>query len=250
MKALTINRFEELDYACAEALNTLAVNVAFAGTGVKKILITSSHANEGKSFISMNLARVLAQMGKRVVLVDADLRRSVSVSRFGIEFPGETVGLAHCLAGLKSLESVAYKTNVESMYMVPVGRDVVNPLPLLNARMQNVLERLSDAFDVVLVDTPPVGIVVDAVQMARWCDGALLVVGYNDVTRRELSDARHQIEHVGCPILGAVLSNVSFDSLSSKKYYNRTYYSHYNSAYYKHSKAGSKKVGKAPAPKG
>ena len=85
MKQLKITKFPELDYAGSEAFNTLSTNLSFAGETVKKIMITSCHASEGKSYLSMNLMRTLAQRGMKVALVDADLRRSVVNAQYGLQ---------------------------------------------------------------------------------------------------------------------------------------------------------------------
>ena len=82
MNALTIRHFPPLSYACSEAVNTLCTNLSFAGENVKKIMLTSCHASEGKTFLSMNIMRTMAKLGKTVVLVDADLRRSMTERGF------------------------------------------------------------------------------------------------------------------------------------------------------------------------
>ena len=85
----------------------------------------------------------------------------------------------------------------------------------------------------ILVDTPPIGAVVDAAEIAKRCDGSVLVVNYNNTRRRELLESKRQMEQSGCPILGCILNKVTFDTLSAKKYYNKTYYNHYyKSGYY------------------
>lgn len=83
MNRIEFSRFGELDYTGAEAMNTLCTNLTFSGEGVRKIMTTSCHSFEGKSFISMNMMRTFAKLGKRVVLVDADLRKSVILSKYG-----------------------------------------------------------------------------------------------------------------------------------------------------------------------
>lgn len=89
MNALTIRHFPPLSYACSEAVNTLCTNLSFAGENVKKIMLTSCHASEGKTFLSMNIMRTMAKLGKTVVLVDADLRRSMIGSKYGVQFQQE-----------------------------------------------------------------------------------------------------------------------------------------------------------------
>ena len=231
MKTVAISRFPELAYSGSEAINTLCTNLSFSGEHVKKTMITSSHASEGKSFLSMNIMRTMAKLGKSVVLVDADLRRSMITSKYGIRFEDEErkYGLAHLLAGMVEEDEVIYQTDIEGAYMVPVGRDVSNPLQLLNSpRLGYFLERLAQNVDYVLVDAPPVGTVIDGAQIAKFCDGILLVVNYNAVRRQELIDVKEQLKQTGCPILGTVLNMVEMDSYMSKKYYYKSYYSHYD----------------------
>ena len=243
MNQLTIENFPALSYACAEAVNTLCTNLSFSGENVKKIMITSCHAAEGKSFLSMNVMRTFAKFGKRVVLVDADLRRSVITSRFDVRFsdPQHTMGLTHYLAGMAEMEDVIYSTNIEGAYIVPVGREVSNPLPLLNSqRLGNLLDYLSHNVDYVLIDAPPVGTVIDGAQIAKFCDGTLLIVNYNAVRRQELVEAKEQLEQTECPILGTVLNMVEMDSYLTKKYYYKShYYDHYH--YAKNAEQGNQK---------
>ena len=232
-KSLSITRLANLDYACTEALNTLCTNLSFAGNAVKKIMLTSCQPMEGKSFISINLLRALAALGKKVVLVDADLRRSVAESRYGIVIKDDKKGLSHYLAGMCDMEDVIYQTNIDGAYMVIEGRGVSNSLPLLSTPMlSHLLDTLAQSFDIVLVDVPPVGIIIDAAMVARSCDGALFIVSDSIISRRELREAKQQIEKAGCMILGAVLNKVSFSTHGSKKYYYKTYYTHYTNSDY------------------
>ena len=247
MNSLEFTRFSPLDYAGAEALNTLCTNLSFAGANVRRVMMTSCQSAEGKSFISMNMMRTFASLGKRVVLVDADLRRSMIASRYGMQMYSDTggQGLTHYLAGMCEMEDVVYSTNIPGAFMVPVGRDVSNSLSLLtNSRLPALLDTLADSFDIVLVDAPPVGVIIDAAEISKYCDGTLLVVSYNKVRRHDLIEAKRQIEHAGCPVLGTVLNNVSFDTYSSKKYYNKTYYNtYYVSDYYRHDDSQSSQSG-------
>ena len=246
MKQLKITKFPELDYAGSEAFNTLSTNLSFAGETVKKIMITSCHASEGKSYLSMNLMRTLAQRGMKVALVDADLRRSMVNAQYGLQFENgrnDDKGLSHFLAGMVGMEEVIYQTDIPGALMVPVGRDVPNPLALLsNHHFKDLLDTLAQMVDYVLVDAAPVGVVIDAAEIAKSCDGTLIAVQYNDVRRQELLDVKQQIEQSGCPILGTVLNQVDYDSYLSRKYYYRTYgkYGYYN-RYYKHKHTAEKK---------
>ena len=242
MRSLNVTNFPSIGYSVAEAVNTLCTNLSFSGENVRKIMVTSCHASEGKSFVSMNIMRTMAKFGRSVVLVDADLRRSEINSKYGLQFPEgeEKWGLAHYLAGKVGQDDVIYATDMEGAYMVPVGREVSNPLPLLNSqRFQTLMDDLAQRADYVIVDVPPVGTVIDGAQIAKYCDGTLLVVNYNTVRRQELIDLKDQLEQTGCPILGTALNMVEYDSYLSKKYYYKNYYSHYG--YYR---KGNDKTGK------
>lgn len=232
MKQIDITRFEPLDYAVGEAVNTLCTNLSFTGRDKKVIMVTSCIAAEGKSFLSMNIMRTMAQFSKSVVLVDADLRRSVLTNSFGLQIPGERAGLAHFLAGMTSMDDVMYATSIPNAFMVPVGRVVSNSLALLSTPLLGqLLNRLAKGFDLVLVDSPPIGIIIDAAEIAKFCHGAVITVSYNQVRRRELIEARQQIELAGTPVLGAILNNVELDSFMGRRYYYR--YSGYQKQYLK-----------------
>ena len=233
MNALTIRNFPPLSYACSEAVNTLCTNLSFAGENVKKIMLTSCHASEGKTFLSMNIMRTMAKLGKTVVLVDADLRRSMIGSKYGVQFQRENPsGLAHYLAGMVPENEIVYSTNIPGAYMIPVGREVSNSLQLLvSPRFDALLDSLAQRADYVIVDAPPLGAIIDAAEIAKSCDGTLIVVNYDGVRRQELIKVKEQLEQTGCPILGTVLNMVKFDNYLSKKYYYKSYYSYGYNAY-------------------
>ena len=111
MKQVTINQLAPLDYAGAEALNSICTNLTFAGRNLKKILFTSNDPADGKSWMTMHIAISLAERGRRVLLIDADLRRSFMVQRYKLRFEGETLGLAHYLTGQCTLDDCVYETN-------------------------------------------------------------------------------------------------------------------------------------------
>ena len=237
MNRARITKLRENDYASTEALNQICSNLIFAGAEYKKVLLTSCTASEGKSYMCIQIMQNLAKRGRSIVVVDADLRRSQMVKSYGVELDGEKRGLVHYLAGYCPPEEIIYQTNIQNAYIVPVGRDVVNPIPLLTGkRFSSLLDALAEQFDYVIVDAPPVGLVVDAAEIARFCDGALFVVSYNHTRKRDLVEARNQINRSGCPIIGCIINQVTFESLSAKKYYNRSYYSHYTNGYYSNSK--------------
>lgn len=234
MKKLSINELPSMSYACAEAMNTISTNLSFAGENVRIIMLTSCHAHEGKTFVSMNLAHTLSKLGWSVALVDADLRCSVVNSRYRVEFEDKEhpYGLSHLLAGMVDETQVVYETNIPNVYMVPVGQEVNNSLALLvSPHFKELLVDLSQSVDYVIVDAPPVGLLIDAAEIAKSCDGTLMIVNYNSVRHQELIDAKRQLEQSGCRILGAVLNEVALDNYMGRKYYYKSYYNHYGRYY-------------------
>ena len=234
MRQAKIKRFNALDYTGTEAINTICTNLSFTGRNCKRIAVTSYMPGAGKSYMCLNILHNMAKRGKHVLLIDADLRRSTIVSRLRMETEGEMLGLAHYLAGHCELGDCIYETNMYGACIMPAGRDISSPMTLIDTPyFGEMLDHLATQFDLILVDTPPVGVVVDAAEIAKRCDGAVIVVNYNNTRRRELVDAKHQMEQSGCPILGCILNKVTFDTLSAKKYYNKSYYNHYyKSGYY------------------
>ena len=221
MQKAIINGNLTLDYAGNEALNTICSNLMFAGKNIKKIVITSCEPNDGKSFVSIQASLNMARRGKRVVLVDADLRLSVLNAHYGIQLAGQGYGLAHLLSGQCQIDDVVYETNIPNVFYVPIGTDVQAPLSLISTPdFDHLVQTLGEAFDFVVIDAPPVGMVIDAAEIAKSCDGSVLVLEYNKTHRRALQDAKEQMERTGTPILGCVLNKVTMDRLSTKKYYS------------------------------
>lgn len=232
MNQLSIGRFPELDYACGEAMNTLCTNLFYCGENIRSVLLTSRYEQEGKSSIAMNVMRTLAGYGKRVVLVDADLRCSTLARQYRFSFAHrETFGLAQYLAGMCELEDAVYQTNLPGAYILPAGREVLNSMQLLSSpRYGEMMQALRKNFDVVLVDSPPAGVIVDAVEIAKYCDGAIIVVAYNKGRRQDIGEVAASIAKTGCKVLGAVMNGVNLKSFRNRRYYYRSerYSSYYN----------------------
>ena len=235
MKRMTLNRIEEPEYSEREQINTVCSNLSFSGTNIKKVLVTSSNAGEGKSYVTSEIAMNMAMRGTDVVLVDADLRRSNLAGKFKMDAGTEEItGLAHYLTGQSEMDDVIYQTNVKHFFIVPEGRDLGNPVPMLNSdRFSKLIEYLAQNYGMVFIDTPPIGLVIDAAEIARSCDGVVMIVAHGRTRRKEFREALSNMEITGCPILGCVLNKVSFSRVSYRKYYNKYYYSHYSSRYYK-----------------
>ena len=234
---LEILNFQQLDYVCKEAMNTLCTNLSYCGKDIRKIMVTSRYAGEGKSYISMNLLHTFSMLGKRTVLVDTDLRASGIQRDYWLRYSTQNhYGLSEYLSGICSLEEAIYQTDWPDTYMIPAGHEAPNPLQLLDTQaMGDLIEQLAGQFDIVLIDTPPLGMLADAVALAKFCDGALIIVGYCKGKQQEIKDAVESIRQTGCKVLGAVLNGVKFSSMSNRHYYysSERYASHYNKRYYK-----------------
>lgn len=234
MNTIEITKIPTLDYATSEAINTLGINVTFSGEGIRRIMVTSCREHEGKSFTSFQLAKKLSEMNYSVLLVDADLRRSVLNERMGVHFPRGSMGLTHLLTKDITLNDVVYQTNLRKLYFLPIGHSVINSIVLLNSpRFSAIMDQFKETFDYVIVDTPPIGAIVDAAAVARCCDGALLVFTPNLIDQRELLAAKEQIDKTGCPLLGGVMNKMEMKKSSSRYYYRSKYAAYRNKYYYR-----------------
>ena len=221
MQKAVINGNLELDYAGSEAINTICSNLMFSGRNIRKVVITSCEPNDGKTFVAMQVVANMAKRGKRALLIDADMRLSVMNAHYDIQLSGSGAGLAHLLSGQCTLEDAMYQTNLPNVYLIPIGTDVQAPLSLIaTPEFENLVRAVGETFDLVIIDAPPVGLVIDAAEIARSCDGSVLVLEYSKTHRRALQEAKQQMERTGTPILGCILNKVTMDRLSTKKYYS------------------------------
>jgi capsular exopolysaccharide synthesis family protein len=231
--------FKELPYAVEEAMNRLRINIKFCGKNTKKILITSSVPNEGKSTISANLWKMMAEAGFPTVMVDVDLRKSVLKERHKMSGSGDVKDLGYYLSGLAEYEDVVYETNVENGYMVPCYNLLENPSALLeDARFKELLDRLAENYRYVIIDSPPLGSVADGALVASLCDGAVLVVRSGETSKNIIKQSFQQLEQVGCKLLGVILNRVEMSGRAYKSYYGKygkNYGYGYGYGYYSHS---------------
>lgn len=226
---MRLPKYED-DYALREAMKALRTNIEFMGEDKKVLAVTSCVRDEGKSFIAMNLAMALADAGKSVLFIDADMRKSVVVGRYNIK--GQSEGLSNYLAARVNIESVLVSTNMNKLDVIVAGQVPPNPSELLGTRrFQKMMSILRAHYNYVIVDCPPIGEVIDAAVVARACDGAILVTASGHDSSRFLRDAREQMEKSGSKVLGVVLNKVPRDRRGGYgKYYGR--YSRYYGRYY------------------
>lgn len=220
------------DFAFDEAIKTLRTNIRFCGKNIRTIMLTSSTPNEGKSSITFALASSLAETGLKTLLIDADIRKSVLLSRYQPE--KDVFGLSQYLSGQKDIEEVRYCTNIENLDIIFSGPYSPNPAELLEeAGFGKLLQWAKEEYDYVIVDTPPVNNVIDAAIIAKECDGTALIVENGTISYRMAQRVIKQLEKSGCRILGAVLNKVGGEhSGYYSKYYGK--YGQYgkNSPYY------------------
>ncbi len=230
MKTLTISKLPALDFDVQEAVNQLRINLSFAGPDVKTVLVTSSVPNEGKSYVSINLWRALASIGKRVLLIDCDLRLSQMRSDFGMTTTDSFLGIAHLLSGQADIPDCVYKTNVPNGYILPVTNLVNDPTVLLeNERFAQMIETLKETFDFILIDCPPLGSVADALTVSKYCDGSILVVRSGDTPKRMVNNSVQALKRASSPLLGIVLNRIDMRKGSSSYYKD---YAQYGANYY------------------
>lgn len=222
LKTITLNDTKQGDHLYQEAVKTLRANIQFTGKNKKVILVTSAFSHEGKTDVAFHLATEIGKTGKRVLFLDADIRKSVMKSRYQIT--EETVGLSQYLSDqIEKAEEILYKTNYENLYMILAGPYAPNPTEMLgDSSFENLLKMVRQEYDYVIVDTAPLGAVVDAAVVAQYCDGAVMVIESGAVSYRVSQKVKKQLEQSGCRLLGAVLNKAD---LKSNKYYGK--YSRY-----------------------
>ncbi|NMO95705.1 CpsD/CapB family tyrosine-protein kinase [Paenibacillus lemnae] len=192
----------------AEAYRLLRTKIQFSfkDQESKTVMVTSSQAGEGKTTTISNLAIAYAQEGKKVLLIDADLRKP-SLHRIFSQMNHQ--GLSTLLEGYTSVQDAIQSTDFDHLYLLPSGPVPANPSELIDsAAMEELMELLKEQYDVILVDTPSVLSVSDAVIVSSLCDGVIMVAASGKVRKEHLKKAREQLDHVQAKMLGVVLNRV------------------------------------------
>lgn len=185
------------------AAKTLFANIGFMSPDepVRSLVITSSVPNEGKTTVSVNLAQAIATSGKRVLIVEADMRRRSLAARLNVHPP---VGAYAVLTGAATLNDAVVSTSTPNLFFLDVEPNIPNPADVISSkRFRKLVYSLEDQFDYLIYDTPPVGTFVDAAILSRLVDGTILVVRTQATKRTEMLDAFDQLKKADANILGA-----------------------------------------------
>ena len=210
------------DYLTNETYKMLRTNLLFCGSDNKAIVLTSARENEGKSTITSELAKSLADAGKRAVMLDADMRKSVLLKSSARN--SDFFGLSEYLSGQATLSQILYNTQNPNFDIIFSGHFPPNPVELLGTENFSALvQKLKKQYDYVLIDSPPLGSVIDAAVIAASCDAAIVVISAGKVSYNEVLQVKEQLLKSGCKILGAVLNNTDAKSVKYYKKYYKSY---------------------------
>jgi len=214
--------------SAAESARAIRTNLTFMGaqSALGTLVLTSPSPLEGKTTVAISLAIALAQGGKKVLLVDTDMRRPRLHRAFG---RNAKHGVSSVLVGAATLDEALQTTEVPNLSLLPCGPIPPNPSELLHtAAFSTLLGQLRERFDHVLFDSPPLGAVTDSAIIAPQVDGAILVMKSEKTTRDAAASAMKQLRNVGANLLGGVLNDV--DLAKQEAYYGGHYY--YSGYYY------------------
>ena len=207
---------KKLDLAkkAEEYYNALRTNIQLSGNNLQVISITSVKPGEGKSTTSTNIAWAFARAGYKTLLVDADIRNSVMSGVF--KSREKITGLTDFLSGTTDLSHGLCDTNVENLFVVQAGSISPNPTALLQSEnFSTMIDTLRKYFDYIIVDTAPIGIVIDAAIITQKCDASVLVTAVGEANRKDVQKAKGQLEQTNKPFLGVVLNKFN---TSAEKY--------------------------------
>lgn len=221
---VNFNTSAKNDYATNEAFKTLRSNLLFCGSNIKTILVTSTLENEGKSTVSTELAKSLAEINKKTLLIDADMRRSTILPR-NLKNQG-ILGLAELLSGQAAVEQVVYNTQEPNFDVIFSSVFPPNPVELLNSEnFDDIMEQFKKTYDYIIIDSPPLGLVIDAAVISSRCDGAIIIITPDKTKISEAHAVKEQLTKSGCKILGAVINETNPKHKDkSRAYKTRNYY--------------------------
>ena len=205
----------------SEQYRAIRTNIEYSNVdqNTKTILVTSSDKNEGKTTTVSNLAVSFANLNKKILLIDCDLRNPSIHKMFRLN---NIYGLTDILAKDRAADKCIQETELENLYVLTAGAIPPNPAEILSSeKMKNLIEDLKNIYDYIFIDTPPIGLVTDAGVLSSFTDGVVLVVKSESIEKKYLEETKKKLDAVDARILGAILNSYK----SEQKDYN--YYSYY-----------------------
>lgn len=210
----------DMKFKVNEAYKVARTNLSFSliKEGCKKMIFTSSLAGEGKSTTSVNVAITLAQqVNTKVLIIDCDLRKPKVNRFFNLD---NTPGLTNFLGGMNHLEEIVQKTECPDLDAITCGAAVPNPSELLSSvAMASLIKKMEEKYDYIIIDTPPINVVIDALALAGSADGFVIVVKQGYSTKPQLRKTVETLEHANAKILGIIINGVQQESKNDYKYH-------------------------------
>ena len=204
-KKISISRVEEY-------YNALRTNIQLSGENIKVIAVSSTFPGEGKTTTSTNLALTFANAGYKTLLIDADIRNSKMLG--GVFRSSEKItGLTEYLSGNTDLSQGLCETDEENLFVITSGQASPNPTALVQSeKFEVMMDVLRRHYDYIIVDTPPIGMVIDATLISKFCDASMLVVASNVVKRKMVQKSKTQLEQSSTPFLGVILNKYNVEA--------------------------------------
>ncbi len=234
MVEIDISKLVDHDWFTNEAFKSIRANIQFCGADIKVIMLTSCSEDEGKSTVALNLAYSFSQEGSRVLFIDGDLRKSILIGRLGIQ--KKVNGLAHYLTRQANfLDCICASGN---LHIMPAGAIPPNPAELLSSQLfSDFIEKARSVYDIIIIDTPPLGALIDAAVITPLCDGCVFVLQANKINYKFAQSTVNQLRKAGGRILGVVLNKMDLGKRNHYYYYKRYGYraGKYFQKQYKHS---------------
>lgn len=215
---------EDSPFYVREAYKALRTNLIFSlpSNGCKKLIVTSSLASEGKSTNCLNMAITFAEMDAKVLIIDCDLRRPNLARLLNVQ---NSPGLSNLLVGLNTCDDIIHKSTYKNLSYITAGNIPPNPVELLSSeKMKNLIESLEKEFDYIIIDTPPVNLVIDAVVTSKYANGVIMIALQNSTDKEAMRYSLNQLNFAGAKVLGFVLNGVvlgnnrTYKNISKNKY--------------------------------
>lgn len=207
-----------IPFQYVESFKSIRTNISFAlsTTNNRIIIVSSGNPNEGKSTMSCNIALTFAQANNKTLLIDADLRKPVQHQNFKLQ---NKVGLSTLLGKMNTIDEVIIKNVIENLDIITCGPIPPNPSEMLSSNnMKELLQTLSDMYDIIIIDTPPVNVVSDAIGLSKYVSGLVLTIKESVSTYDEVAQAMNNFKVANMNVLGFILNGVNMSKYQYGKY--------------------------------